>query len=279
MNKEPLVSVLIPSYNSAKYLDDSIDSILNQTYTNWELIISDDCSTDDSFEIAQRYASEDKRIKAFKNERNLGISGNMNKALEECSGKYIAILDADDWSYSYRLKEQVDAMENNNKIVACSGWFDICDEELKVKYTKDLPESNEELRKAMKRYMPLIHPGTMWRNEALFKTDLYPEYLNVGHDYLITIDISEHGELYNLQKPVIKYRVREKSITGEKLFDTELVTGYLQLYAHFKYDDYKLSKKEVFFITIRFLITVIFPAKFVRFLANYSTIIHRVLTK
>jgi glycosyltransferase involved in cell wall biosynthesis len=279
MNKQPLVSVLIPSYNSGKYLDDSVGSILVQSYSNWELIISDDCSTDDSFQIAQKYASKDKRIKAFKNAKNLGISGNMNKALKQCNGKYIAILDADDWSYPYRLKEQVEAMESNEKIVACSGWFDICDEELKVKYTKDLPESNEEIRKAMKRYMPLIHPGTMWRSSALFKTDLYPEYLNVGHDYKITIDISDHGELYNLQKPVIKYRVREKSITGEKLFDTELVTGYLQLYSHFKYSDYRLTKKEVFFIAVRFLITVIFPAKFVRFLANYSKTIHRVLTK
>jgi len=170
-------------------------------------------------------------------------------------------------------------MEKKDKVVACSGFLDITDENLKSKYIKDLPETDAELRKAMMRYMPLIHPGTMWRSEALFKTDLYPEYLKVGHDYLITIDISQYGELYNLQKPVIKYRVREKSITGEKLFDTELVTGYLQLYAHFKYDNYTLTKKEVFFIAIRFLITAIFPASFVRFIANYSKVVHKILTK
>jgi hypothetical protein len=170
-------------------------------------------------------------------------------------------------------------MGENEKIVACSGFFDVCDENLKSNYIKDLPETNKELRKAMMRYMPMIHPGIMWRADALFKTDLYPEYLRVGHDYLITIDISQYGELYNLQKPIIKYRVRKKSITGEKLFDTELVTGYLQLHAHFKYDRYRLTKKEVFFIAIRFLITVIFPAKFVRFIANYSKLAHKILTK
>jgi len=69
MNKEPLVSVLIPSYNSGKYLDDSVGSILDQSYSNWELIISDDCSTDDSFQIAKRYESQDKRIKAFRNKK------------------------------------------------------------------------------------------------------------------------------------------------------------------------------------------------------------------
>lgn len=279
MENNPLVSVLIPSYNSGPYLDDSIGSILAQTYTNWELIITDDCSTDNSVKVAKKYASNDKRIRVYKNEKNRGISGNMNEGLKYCKGKYIAILDADDWSYPYRLKEQVEVMERNEMMVACSGFFDVCDEDLKSNYIKDLPETNEELRKAMKRYMPMIHPGTMWRAEALFKTNLYPEYLKVGHDYLITIEVSQHGELYNLQKPVIKYRVREKSITGEKLFDTELVTGYLQLHAHFKYDDYHLTKKEVLFIGIRFLITAIFPASFVRFIANYSKTVHKILTK
>jgi glycosyltransferase involved in cell wall biosynthesis len=278
-SSNPLVSVLIPSYNSAPYLHDSIKSIINQTYTNWELIITDDCSSDNSIEIARKYSSKDQRIKLVENDKNRGISGNMNEGLKYCKGKYIAILDADDWSYPYRLEEQVEVMEKNKKIVACSGFFDVCDENLKSKYVKDLPETNEELRKAMKRYMPMIHPGIMWRADTLFKTNLYPEYLKVGHDYLITMEISQYGELYNLQKPVIKYRVREKSITGEKLFDTELVTGYLQLHAHFKYDGYTLTKKEIFFIAIRFLITVIFPASFVRFIANYSKIVHRVLTK
>jgi len=279
MKNNPLVSVLIPSYNSGAYLDDSIQSILDQTYPNWELIITDDCSTDNSVEVAKKHANRDKRIKVYENEKNRGISGNMNRGLKHCKGKYIAILDADDWSYPYRLKKQVEVMEENKKVAACSGFFDVCDENLKSKYIKDLPETNQELRKAMKRYMPLIHPGTMWRASALFKTNLYPEYLKVGHDYLITMDISQYGELYNLQKPVIKYRVREKSITGEKLFDTELVTGYLQLHAHFNYEGYTLTKKEVFFIAIRFLITVIFPPSFVRFIANYSKIVHRVLTK
>lgn len=279
MKSNPLVSVLIPSYNSGPYLDDSIGSILKQTYENWELIIVDDCSTDNSVDVAKKYTEKDKRIRVFENKKNLGISGNMNNGIKYCNGEYIAVLDADDWSYPYRIKEQVDVMGNNKNIVACSGFFDVCDENLKPNYTKNLPETDTELRKAMKRYMPMIHPGTMWRKDALLKTDLYPEYLKVGHDYLITIDMSQQGELYNIQKPIIKYRVRKSSETGKKLFDTELVTGYLQLYAHFKYDDYKLTKKEVLFIAIRFLMTVLLPASFIRFLANYSKVIHKVLTK
>jgi glycosyltransferase involved in cell wall biosynthesis len=279
MESKPLVSVLIPSYNSGDYLDDSIGSIINQTYTNWELIITDDASTDNSVEVAKGYANKDERIKVYENEKNRGISGNMNEGLKYCKGEYIAILDADDWSYPYRLKEQVEVMENDKDIVACSGFLDITDEYLKSKYVKDLPETDEQLRRAMKRYMPMIHPGTMWRAEALFKTDLYPKYLKVGHDYLITIDMSQQGKLYNLQKPVIKYRIREASETGKKLFDTELVTVYLQLYAHFKYDDYTLTKKEVLFMAIRLLITVIFPTSFVRFIATYSRVVHKVLGK
>jgi teichuronic acid biosynthesis glycosyltransferase TuaG len=104
----PLVSVLIPSYNSALYLDESIESILNQTYANWELIITDDCSTDNSVEVAKKYSSKDERIKVVENKKNRGISGNMNEGLKHCKGKYIGILDADDWSYPYRLKEQVE---------------------------------------------------------------------------------------------------------------------------------------------------------------------------
>ena len=94
----PLVSVIIPCYNAEKYVESAIRSIMNQTYKNLEIIITDDCSTDDTLEILQKLAKEDSRIKLYKNETNLKIVKTLNNMISQANGKYIARMDADDIS-------------------------------------------------------------------------------------------------------------------------------------------------------------------------------------
>ncbi len=113
MNDLPLVSILTTVYNREKYLTDCINSILNINYSNWELIIVDDCSKDNSYQIAGTFAKKDKRIKIFQNENNLGDYPNRNKAASYAKGKYIKYLDADDTIYKYSLDYMVEAMEKN----------------------------------------------------------------------------------------------------------------------------------------------------------------------
>ena len=108
---EPLVSVCIPAYNNAEYIKDTIDSILNQTYQNIELVIVDDNSKDNTYELIQKIGDE--RIKLYHNDKNLGMSGNWNRCLSLCTGKYAKLVCADDILSPDALKREVDALEAN----------------------------------------------------------------------------------------------------------------------------------------------------------------------
>ena len=101
------VSVIIGVYNSEKYIEETIRSVLNQTYKNFELIVIDDGSTDKSFEIVAKLAEKDKRIKFLKNDRNLGVSATRNRLIDIAKGEYVAIMDSDDISLPERLEKQV----------------------------------------------------------------------------------------------------------------------------------------------------------------------------
>ncbi len=111
MKNKPLISVLMTVYNRDKYIAEAIESVIDSTYQNWELIITDNCSTDKSYEIAEKFEKKDSRIKVFKNEKNLGQFPNRNRAVTHAKGKYIKYLDSDDTIYPFGLKTMVDAME------------------------------------------------------------------------------------------------------------------------------------------------------------------------
>ena len=114
MEKEPLVSIITPLYNSEKFIAETIESVLTQTYTNWEMLIVNDCSKDNGASIVEKYSKKDKRIKLFNNEKNMGVSFTRNRAIDLSNGKYIAFLDSDDLWYKEKLKKQIRMMEEKN---------------------------------------------------------------------------------------------------------------------------------------------------------------------
>ena len=111
LREEDLVSIIMPSYNTASYIKESIQSVLNQTYTNWELIIVDDCSTDETDEVINTIT--DSRIKYFKNKENSGAAMSRNKALREARGQWVAFLDSDDLWMPNKLEKQINFMKKN----------------------------------------------------------------------------------------------------------------------------------------------------------------------
>jgi len=115
MKKNPYVTIFTPNYNCARFISETIESILNQTYENFEYIIIDDCSTDRSWQIIQNYANKDKRIKIYRNKKNLGIVRNRNKGFKKRSpqSKYFVIIDSDDVSLKNRIELQVRFLEDN----------------------------------------------------------------------------------------------------------------------------------------------------------------------
>lgn len=121
---ENLVSIIMPSYNTAKYIADSINSVINQTYENWELIIVDDCSIDNTDDVVNEFL-KDKRIKYFKNEKNSGAAISRNKALRETKGRWIAFLDSDDLWIPEKLEKQIIFMEENKYCFSYSYYQEI----------------------------------------------------------------------------------------------------------------------------------------------------------
>ena len=117
-----LVSIITPSYSSEKFISATIESVLNQTYKNWEMIIVDDCSPDNSNEIIESYMKKDSRIKLIKLEKNSGPAVARNRAIEEAKGRYIAFLDADDLWISDKLEKQIDFMQKNDLIFTYSAY-------------------------------------------------------------------------------------------------------------------------------------------------------------
>ena len=133
-----LVSIVMPSYNTAKYIADSIQSVINQTYSNWELLIVDDCSTDNTEEIVASF--NDERIRFIKKDKNSGAADSRNVALRAAVGKWIAFLDSDDTWEREKLEKQIRFMENGNYHFSYTRYEEINEDSVSV--YDDLYEGN-----------------------------------------------------------------------------------------------------------------------------------------
>lgn len=212
MKNNFLVSVVMPAYNAEKYISIAIESILEQTYRNFEFIIIDDCSNDKTFDIIQSFKVKDKRIILIRNNKNIGVTKSLNKALEEARGKYIVRMDADDWSYPERLDTQIKLMEDQPEVVVSGSYIEVCDSKLKTKYIRKYHLDDVSIRKHLFRYSPFAHPATIWK-AAILKKERYDERINVCQDYELYFRIGKIGKFMNLDKLLLKLRMHERSIS------------------------------------------------------------------
>ena len=209
----PLVSVVMSVYNSEKYLKEAIESILNQTYTNFEFIIVNDGSTDSSLDIIQEYMKKDERIVLISRD-NKGLPYSLNEGIEKAKGRYIARMDADDISLPARLEEQVEFMEKNENIGIFGTWAEVFGENKKTKLLKH-PVAHDELKVKLLFSVCFAHPTVMIRKYILDKYNLKYnlDYLN-AQDYELWSQISEVNMMANIPKILLKYRISENSITS-----------------------------------------------------------------
>lgn len=269
MNKRnsPLVSVLMTAYNAENYIELAIQSILDQTYENFEFIIIEDCSKDNTWSIIQEYAKKDKRIIVLKNDANLNAGRSSNKGLKLCKGKYIVRMDADDWSFPYRVEKQVNFMEKNPKVVVSGGAMIICNQDLNEITEREYPQTHEEIEKLILRLNPVPHPASIWRKEAIDRTSGYPPKLGISEDYALTLDIAQHGELANIPDLLIKYRVHKKSISNAKMSFQQAVTVYLSIKGQLEFK-YKPTTKDHLWRLLQLVTMYSIPAPVKRFLFN-----------
>jgi glycosyltransferase involved in cell wall biosynthesis len=199
---KPLISVVMSVYNAQKYLKYSIESILNQTYQNFEFIIINDGSTDRSLEIIEKYKLEDKRIVLISRE-NRGLIASLNEGIAISKGKYIARMDSDDISLPDRLKEQVEFMEKNEDIDVVGCYFQLIDKTSKVIDDKKVSLSKEEILMNLCYTVPFAHPSVMIRKE-IFKKFQYEN--SAVEDYLLWTKIFNGNNFANLDKILFQYR-------------------------------------------------------------------------
>jgi len=197
-----LVSVIMPVYNSEKYLQESINSILNQSFGNFELIIVNDCSTDHSLEIIKAY--EDERIKIINNEKNLGTVKSRNIGLKAVQGKYIAILDSDDISLTDRLSAQYNYLEDNSHIFLVGSSAIYIDENGKELRRFRKYDDYKMLAWRLPKSCGIVHSSVMFRNTGEI---FYDEMFKSAHDYNLYLELLDKGKnLTNLPQFLVKHR-------------------------------------------------------------------------
>ena len=195
------ISIIMPVYNSSNYLYDSINSIIRQSFKNYEYIIIDDGSKDDSFEIVKSF--KDKRLKILRNKINLGVSKTQNIGIKHAKGKYIIRLDSDDIADRERIKIQYKFMERNPEIGVCGSWVKAFgNKKMRLKY----PLNNEDIKASLIFNSAFAQPSVIIRREVLYNNDiLYNEKYSISEDYDLWERLSHVTKFANINKYLVKY--------------------------------------------------------------------------
>lgn len=212
-----LVSIIMPAYNCQKYISQAIESIVNQTYNNWELLICDDCSTDGTYQIAMNYARKFSRIKAFRNNRNLRQTITKNFLIERSYGEFITFQDGDDWSHCRRIELLVNEFRRNSRLGLLSSQIVYVNKIGNPIRNSNKPTSYEEVLSLIHKYNVIGGPGMMIRRESLISP--FRDFFIANEDYDLSYLIAEKFESYSLTSYLYFYRVLDKSISNEISLD------------------------------------------------------------
>lgn len=214
---KPEISVIMSVYNGETYLREAIESVINQTFESWELIIINDCSTDSTGEILSEFASKDERIKVHPNEVNLRLPTSLNKAISLCSGKYIARMDADDICLPDRLQKQYKFMEENQDVALSSCRFMTVKNGVYMSGGAGGRCDNAALRAMLLVANPILHPGVIAKAEVMKKFN-YDTTLTCTEDLeLWTRMAMENQKIEILPECLLIYRLHDKQITSTTL--------------------------------------------------------------
>lgn len=215
MKTEKLVSIIVPMYNVEKYIGTTIESVISQTYKNWELLIIDDKSKDKSVEVVKEYIKKDSRIKLLCNAQNIGAAKTRNFGIKESVGEYIAFLDGDDLWNCDKLEKQIRFMEENNYLATYTGFKKIYIDSIEKKeYISKykLSLTYEELLKTN-----WLSTFTVIYNQKILGKKYFPD-IKAGQDYgLWLILAKETGKLYGLKDILGTYRVHNNSLSSNKI--------------------------------------------------------------
>lgn len=223
LKKEDLVSIIIPAYNCEDFIGQTFDSVMNQTYQNWEAIVVDDCSTDNTAKIIKEYERKDNRIKYYRLEKNSGAAIARNKAVDIASGIYMAFLDSDDVWFPEKLSKQIYFMENNAYYFTCTS------------YTK-IDEEGKSLNKTIFAKDKLDYYGVLkecpGNSTVIYNADKLGKFkipnIKKRNDFVMWLQVIKEAKyLYGIKEPLGSHRVRRGSLSENKI---DLVRYQWQVY-------------------------------------------------
>ncbi|MBZ5634664.1 MAG: glycosyltransferase [Acidobacteriia bacterium] len=211
----PVVSVVMPVRNAERFLSEAIESVLSQTFRDFEFIVADFGSADKSKDLACRYARKDSRVKLHE-----VPPGNLPRARNSgCSvaqGRYIAVMDADDVCLPDRLRRELDYLESHPAVGVVGGateWIDASGNFLRRHH---YPAENREIKAELQTNCPFCHPTVLMRRDAFEQVGRYREAFALAHDYDLLLRTSERWESTNLQEPVLRYRIHSHQVSQNK---------------------------------------------------------------
>ncbi|EZP59696.1 glycosyltransferase family A protein [Exiguobacterium sp. RIT341] len=239
-NNEELVSIIMPTYNDMEFIDKSIESVLNQTYQNIELLIVDDCSTDGTEKYIEKIISKDFRVKYFKNEKNSGAAVSRNLGVKFARGEFIAFIDSDDVWFRDKLEKQIIFMTNSNYHFTCTFYnkIDVLGNDLDniIKYPKEVDYD----------YLLKNNCGNstvIYNSKKLGK--VFIEDIKKRNDYLMWLKvIKKSTKLYCLEEVLSSHRIRPGSISSNKF---DLIKYHWKVYRDYEKLNYAKSIYLVYF--------------------------------
>ena len=257
----PLVSVVMPVHNAGPFLVESMNSILRQSYKNLELIIVDDASTDDSLKVIKSF--KDKRIRLFKNPKNVGISKSANLAVSKAKGDYLARMDADDISSLDRLEKQVAFLAKNKKVIAVGGQCDLINKAGVKVGEKRFPVSAEKVRQMIFSSVPLQQSTMMVALHRLPQNFVwYDDAYKSAEEIEMLFKFFTFGEVRNMNEKFLMYRIHENNTSLMHPKETFFLTIKTRIKAIFKYG-YKPTLTGVMITLAQSMVVFLMPESWI----------------
>lgn len=266
----PKISVVMPNYNCARFLRESIESVLAQTFSDFEFIIIDDGSTDDSWEIILDQAKKDNRIKVVRNEKNLKICETLNRGIDMAKGEYIARMDSDDTANPNWLETVFNFMEKpeNEEVGVCGANFFLIDENGKKIGEKKFPETDDDCRKSFWFRNPFGHNTVLIRKKCFLDFGGYDKNFIYAEDLELWMRFGQKYKFYNIQEYLVKYRISGENSVLKRQKKMIKSTLKARRMAFGEYD-YAITLKG----RLNFIITwlaLFVPSRIVFWVFNYS---------
>lgn len=229
----PKVSVIISTYNDAAFLGEAVESVLGQSFDDFELLVVDDASTDNTKNILENYRLKDSRVVFWSNQTNLGLTKNLNAALAGAKGEYIARLDSDDlWSDKAKLQKQADFLNKNPDYCLVGTWAGVFGADNAKLYDLKYPATDLDIRKQLLRHNCFVHSGILARKANILAAGGYDTNRQYIEDYALWMKLGLSARLANLPEIMVRYRVNKSGVTQTK--NKEQIKAALSLIKEYK---------------------------------------------